>query len=161
MTEIGAAYPHVRRFLDEALRRWSASDRLPLAAEGIAIDEVRRAMMRLYGSLRSSDTFLQDFNAFHDELPVEVEAEQLYLREILYALLLRSAILESRRLFTIADYDTVTLAWRCTIGPLHPDDDNDVCRDAYVEWQARRLQRKTPGLSRPAARIQAFLMKPR
>lgn len=55
----------------------------------------------------------------------------------------------------------LTLPWRCPIGPLHPDDDNDVCRDAEIELVARRLQRQVPDLNREVARTQVALMTSR
>lgn len=59
--------------------------------------------------------------------------------------------------FTAADYDLLTLPWRCRIGPLHPDDDNDVCTDPVIENNARRIQQRNPAISRDAARVQAAL----
>lgn len=63
----------------------------------------------------------------------------------------------ARGMFCREDYDILTLPWRCRIGPIHPDDDNDVCLDAVVEVAARRLQRHHPGLTREAARVDAAL----
>lgn len=59
--------------------------------------------------------------------------------------------------FSQEDYDILTLPWRCRVGPLHPDDDNDVCADPLIELVARRLQRQTPALTREAARVAAAL----
>ena len=59
--------------------------------------------------------------------------------------------------YTQYDYDILTLPWRCRIGPLHPDDDNDVCHNPVVEYDARVIQMRNPGVSRAAARVQAAL----
>ena len=59
--------------------------------------------------------------------------------------------------YTQYDYDILTLPWRCRIGPLHPDDDNDVCQNPVVEYDARVIQMLNPGVSRAAARVQAAL----
>lgn len=59
--------------------------------------------------------------------------------------------------FTFHDYDVLTLPWRCRIGPLHPDDDNDVCPDPFIELYARQLQQERPAFGRKAARVEAAL----
>lgn len=64
---------------------------------------------------------------------------------------------EGQGVFTVDDYEVLTLPWRCRIGPLHPDDDNDVCGNAEVELLARRIQRERGATTREAARVEAAL----
>ena len=59
--------------------------------------------------------------------------------------------------YTLDDYEVLTLPWRCHIGPLHPEDDNDVCHDPLVELYARRLLRKNPAYDKETARVESVL----
>ena len=143
------------RSVSAALKR---GERLPALGEGIPMEEIRRTMMRVYPVVGAEALLLRRIAEMDSLLPVAATMDRPLLREVLYAVLLRPAIGEGKHVSWI-DYDTVTLAWRCKMGPLHPEDDNDVCSDAFVEWMARALQRERPGLSRETARIEAFLMK--
>jgi hypothetical protein len=132
---------------------------LPALGEGIPIEETRRIMMRVYSILGGQQWRLREVNRLSEELPKVAMVTRPNLREVLYGILLRP---EPGALGAITwnDYDTLTLPWRCLIGPVHPEDDNDVSPDVFVEWTARDLQRQHPGLDRHAARTQAYLMKP-
>lgn len=146
-------------FLHAVSAALEAGQRFPALGEGIPMSEIRRVMMRIFPAIGDDVSLVRNVTEMNSLLPVAATIDRPLLQEVLYATLLRS-VAGKEHWLSWADYDTLTLAWRCTIGPLHPEDDNDVCRDAYVEWQARNLQRDSPGITRPAARAQAFLMKP-
>lgn len=145
-------------FTRQVMSMLESGKSLPLVGEGLPEYEVRCAMMRAYPIVGRSPWNAGEINRMSDSLPKVATLTRPYLREVLYALLIRPTACENQG-FAWRDYDTLTLAWRCKVGPIHPDDDNDVCRDGYVEWLARGLQEQHPGLDRETARTQAYLLK--
>jgi len=149
---------HAWAFTRQVRAALKAGRSLPVLGEGIPIEETRRTMMRVYYILGQQQWRLRGINNISEELPAVAMVTRPNLREVLYGILLRPQPNVSEE-FTWNDYDTLTLPWRCLVGPVHPQDDNDVSSDVFVEWTARALQRQHPGMHRRVARTQAYLMK--
>lgn len=147
-------------FVENVMGLLSADVALPVVGDTVPLEETQRVMMRVYGVMGEEAWRVREISRLSEMLPVSATMTRPYIREVLYALLMRPQGTGVTS-FTWSDYDALTLPWRCKFGSIHPGDDDDVCPDAFVEWKARELQGKRPGLVREAARVEAFLLKTR